>query len=203
MKIYTRTGDDGRTGLFGGGRVPKDDARVEAYGSIDELNAVLGWVLTVHVTPSTRERLATVQHDLFALGATLATPPAAEGRSRPRIPDLPTRRVEEMERWMDEAEETLPELKAFVLPGGNEAASALHVARTVCRRAERSVVRLSGLHDVDPAITRYLNRLSDLLFTLARLENHRGGGREVEWVKPETSTAEGAPRRAAEEEDGQ
>lgn len=202
MKIYTRTGDDGRTGLFGGGRVPKDHARVEAYGTVDELNAVLGWALTLHLASSTRERLETIQHDLFALGATLATPPAAEGRSRPLIPGLPTGRVEEMEGWMDDADETLPELKAFVLPGGNEAASALHVARTVCRRAERSVVRLSGLDDVDPDITRYLNRLSDLLFTLARLENHRGGGREVEWVKPEASTEDGAPPSAAGEGDG-
>lgn len=184
MKIYTRTGDDGRTGLFGGGRVPKDHARVEAYGTVDELNAVLGWVLTGTLTSPTRERLETVQHDLFALGAALATSPPAEGRTRPRTPDIPGHRIEEMEGWMDEAHESLPELKAFVLPGGTETASALHVARTVCRRAERSVVRLSGLEEVDADIVRYLNRLSDLLFTLARLENHRAGGREVEWVKP-------------------
>lgn len=190
MKIYTRTGDDGRTGLFGGGRVSKDHARVEAYGTVDELNAVLGWVLTHHLGAPTRERLETVQHDLFALGSRLATPPAAEGRPRPAVPELPTRRVEEMERWMDEADEALPELRAFVLPGGTEAASALHVARTVCRRAERSVVHLSGLDEVDADVTRYLNRLSDLLFTLARLENHRGGGAEVEWVKPEAGAVD-------------
>lgn len=190
MKIYTRTGDDGRTGLFGGGRVSKDHARVEAYGTVDELNAVLGWVLSGSLIPSTRERLETVQHDLFALGAALATPTPAEGRSRPRTPDVPVGRIDEMERWMDEAHEDLPELEAFVLPGGTEAASALHVARTVCRRAERSVVHLSGLGDVDPDIVRYLNRLSDLLFTLSRLENHRAGGRDVEWVKPEISAAD-------------
>lgn len=183
MKIYTRTGDDGSTALFGGGRVAKDDPRVEAYGSIDELNAVLGWAITVVGRDPTRKRLESVQHDLFALGAVLATPPPAEGRKRPSTPEVPTGRVAEMERWMDDSDEVLSPLEAFVLPGGSEGAAALHVARTVCRRAERHVVGLARADEVDPAVTTYLNRLSDLLFTLARIENHRAGREDVEWVK--------------------
>lgn len=185
MKIYTRTGDDGRTALFGGGRVPKDDARVDTYGTVDELNAVLGWAMTRMADAAARERLEAVQHDLFTIGAALATPPPREGRTAPRTPGLPTDRVGEMEGWIDEADESLPALKAFVLPGGTEGAAALHVARTVCRRAERAVVRLSGSDAVDPAITTYLNRLSDVLFTFARLENQRAGRSDVEWVKPD------------------
>lgn len=186
MKIYTRAGDDGKTALFGGGRVHKDDARVAAYGTVDELNAVLGWCLTVMSDDPSRRRLELVQHDLFALGSVLATPPTPEGRKRPATPEIPMERVEAMERWIDEADETLPALKAFVLPGGGEGAAALHVARTVCRRAERAVVALSRLEEVDGGVTVYLNRLSDLLFTLARLENHHAGLGDVEWVKDPT-----------------
>ena len=184
MKIYTKKGDDGRTALFGGGRVPKDDARVAAYGTVDELNAVLGWCATKVTDDSIVERIESIQHDLFALGAALATPPPAEGRERPGTPSLPTQRVQEMERWMDAAAEELPPLKVFVLPGGGEGAALLHVARTVCRRAERAVVHLSAREPVEAEITVYLNRLSDLLFTFARLENHRSGGGDVAWVKP-------------------
>lgn len=183
MKIYTKTGDDGRTALFGGGRVGKDDARVEAYGTVDELNAVLGWCCAEAVDDSIVRRLETVQHDLFALGSVLATPPPAEGRQRPRTPDIPVERVSEMEAWIDEADEELTPLRAFVLPGGTRGAAILHVARTVCRRAERAVVRLSGLEPVEEAATVYLNRLSDVLFTFARLENHRSGREDVEWRK--------------------
>ncbi|MDH5588537.1 MAG: cob(I)yrinic acid a,c-diamide adenosyltransferase [Gemmatimonadota bacterium] len=183
MKIYTRTGDDGDTALFGGGRVSKAHLRVEAYGTLDELNSVLGWGVTQVTEPSIRERLETLQHDLFTLGAALATPPARPGRTRPNTPELPLHRVEEMESWMDEADGELPPLRAFVLPGGSEGAAALHLARTVCRRAERAVVRLAGEDDVGDGITRYLNRLSDTLFTLARLENHRVGGQDTEWRK--------------------
>lgn len=185
MKIYTRSGDDGRTALFGGGRVPKDDARVEAYGTVDELNAVLGWCCTQVADESIVRRLETVQHDLFSVGSVLATPPPAEGRERPRTPDIPVERVAEMEAWIDEADEELTPLRAFVLPGGSRGAAILHVARTVCRRAERAVVRLAGLEPVEETVTVYLNRLSDLLFTLARLENHRSGREDVEWKKPE------------------
>lgn len=181
MKIYTRTGDDGDTALFGGGRVPKSAPRVEAYGAVDELNAALGWAVC-HVSDETlRSRLELLQHDLFALGADLATPTEEEGRSRPETPPLPRGRVDEMETWMDEAEAELPELRAFILPGGSTGAAALHVARTVCRRAERGVVALASEEPVDDVVIQYLNRLGDLLFVFARLENHRSGGTDVEW----------------------
>ena len=181
MKIYTRTGDDGRTALFGGGRVEKAHARVSAYGDVDELNSVLGWAITQIPTPETVRRIRLVQHDLFALGADLATPPAAEGRKRPETPPLPSARVAEMERWIDEADEELEPLRAFVLPGGSGAAAAQHVARAVCRRAERAVVGLAAAEPVSPDVITYLNRLSDLLFTLARLENRRAGCEVVPW----------------------
>ncbi|MGD2045192.1 MAG: cob(I)yrinic acid a,c-diamide adenosyltransferase [Gemmatimonadota bacterium] len=183
MKIYTRGGDGGETSLFGGGRVGKAHARVEAMGDVDELNATLGWALGDVDDPVTRERIQSIQHDLFALGAELATPEAGPGRVRPETPGLPGGRAEELERWIDETDEELPSLKAFVLPGGVPGAAALHLARTVCRRAERSVVRLAESEPVDGALTTYLNRLSDLLFVLARLENRRAGAGDVEWRK--------------------
>ena len=185
MKIYTRGGDTGETALFGGGRVSKDHVRVRAYGEVDELNAVLGWCATQVAVPETNARLARLQHDLFTLGSTLATPEPAEGRRRPETPPLPSVRVGEMEAWIDEAVAELPELRAFVLPGGSVGAAALHVARTVARRAERSVVELARGEAVDPTVLTYLNRLSDLMFTLARLENHRAGTGDVEWVQDE------------------
>ena len=181
MAIYTRTGDGGDTALFGGGRVRKDHARVEAYGAVDELNSVLGWAETQVATQSIRDKLGTLQHDLFAVGAELATPPARAGRTRPSTPELPHARIPQMESWIDEADEELPELRAFVLPGGTPGAAALHVARTVCRRAERAVVSLSDEEALSETVVPYLNRLSDLLFTLARLESLRTGGHDVEW----------------------
>lgn len=184
MKIYTRTGDGGETALFGGGRVPKDHPRVDAYGMVDELNACVGWAVAVVEDPTIGQRLADVQHDLFALGSLLATPPPAEGRPAPKgLPEMPADRIQEMEVWMDEAEAELPELRAFVLPGGTPGAAALHLARTVCRRSERAVVHLAQVDTVDERVKTYLNRLSDLLFTYARLENHRAGRGDVEWRK--------------------
>ncbi len=183
MKIYTRTGDAGLTSLFGGERVSKATLRVEAYGGVDELNAVIGQALPVMSDPRSAERLEKVQHDLFALGAVLATPPAREGRRRPEVPDLPTGRIAEMEGWIDEAWEELPPLRAFVLPGGTSGSASLHVARTVCRRAERTLVRLAENDTVDEEAIRYLNRLSDLLFALARLDNLRSGVPDREWLK--------------------
>jgi cob(I)alamin adenosyltransferase len=184
MKIYTRTGDDGGTALFGGGRVRKHDLRVDAYGNVDELNSVIGWAITELKDERSAERLRQVQHDLFAIGSDLATPPARENRVRPSTPVLPLQRVVAMERWIDEADEELPDLRAFILPGGSGGAAALHVARTVCRRAERSAVHLAENEAVNQDVLTYLNRLSDLLFTLARLENLRSGRSDVEWVKP-------------------
>lgn len=178
-RIYTRTGDTGETGLFGGGRVSKSSARVTAYGEVDELNAVLGWVLLRVGDPEIERRLRLVQEDLFALGAHLATP--ADARSRAHLPPLPADRPSEFEAWIDAAETELEPLRSFILPGGGEAGAALHLARTVCRRAERAVVGLAAVDDVDPAIVVYLNRLSDLLFDLARLANHRAGRPETPW----------------------
>jgi cob(I)alamin adenosyltransferase len=180
-RIYTRTGDAGETGLFGGGRVPKSDPRVEAYGEIDELNAVLGWALASIGDASIAEMVAWIQPDLFAIGAHLATPGSPE-RRRPALPELPFDHARVMEQWIDTAETELPELRSFILPGGSPGGAALHLARTVCRRAERRVVALAALEPVAPAILVYLNRLSDLLFVLARLANHRAGAAERRWT---------------------
>jgi len=182
LKIYTRKGDDGETGLFGGGRRPKSDSRIAAYGGIDELNAHLGLAALDALDGDTRHRLGTVQGDLFAIGAHLATEPAS-GRKSPELPPLPAGRPAEMEGWIDEATDVTGALKHFILPGGSISAARLHVARTVCRRAERNVVALSSQSTVDPCILAYLNRLSDYLFAAARLENHRAGRDDVEWKR--------------------
>jgi cob(I)alamin adenosyltransferase len=181
MKIYTRTGDAGDTGLFGGGRVPKAHLRVEAYGSVDELNAFLGLSGQAVSDSEIQDRILRVQKDLFSLGASLATPGAEDGSAKVVTPRLPERRIGQMEGWIDEATGGVPELRSFILPGGTRGAALLHVARTVCRRAERAVVRLSQEEGVDPVVLVYLNRLSDLLFALARLENDRAGVPDVLW----------------------
>lgn len=186
MKIYTRTGDRGETGLFGGQRVGKDHARVESYGEVDELNAVLGLAVTqlrVDGQEELAQRLQRIQADLFSLGANLATPaPEDGGRESAYIPAIPAERIPEMERWIDAAEEELEPLRSFILPGGGEAAARLHLGRTVCRRAERRVIHLAReAHVAEEAIV-YLNRLSDLLFTLARLASHRSGVGDVLWT---------------------
>ena len=179
--IYTRTGDDGDTALFGGGRVPKNNKRVKAYGEVDELNSFVGLALTSLADANVRHGLLLIQNDLFALGANLATP--ERDGSRPQTPDVPLARVEVMEHWIDQATEELPELRQFVLPGGTEAAAMLHVCRSVCRRAERAVVALGREELLDDGIVPYLNRLSDLLFVWARLENHRARHQDVPWSK--------------------
>ncbi len=181
MKIYTKTGDTGDTALFGGGRVPKDHLRVEAYGDVDELNAVLGMARSVEVMPRIDEVLVPIQRDLFAIGALLATPDRekmAQHLEKARVDDI---RIEELERSIDDADRELAPLRSFIIPGGTPKASALHVARTVCRRAERHVVRLQHEEELPTVVIVYLNRLSDLLFTLARLANHRAGTGEVTW----------------------
>ena len=181
MKIYTRRGDTGETALFGGGRTRKDAPRVEAYGTVDELNAAIG-AAAVHVTGAeTRARLGLLQSDLFAIGAHLATPPTSEGRPAPVLPELPDERVAEMEMWIDEAVAATPPLRNFVLPAGSAGASGLHLARAICRRAERRVVTLAAASEADPVIIRHLNRLSDYLFAAARLENLGTGHEDIEW----------------------
>lgn len=181
MKIYTRTGDQGSTGLFGGGRVPKDDIRVEAYGDVDELNAVIGVARSVEMMPRIDEVLVPIQRDLFAIGALLATPDRDKMALHLQKARIDEGRIGELERAIDEGEAELEPLKAFIIPGGTPKAAALHVARTVCRRAERHVVRLQHEVELPPLAVIYLNRLSDLLFTLARVANHRAGAGEVTW----------------------
>ena len=181
MKIYTRTGDQGSTGLFGGARVAKDNIRVEAYGDVDELNAVIGIARSVEMMPRIDEVLVPIQRDLFAIGALLATPDRDKMAQHLQKARIDEGRIQELERAIDEGEAELEPLTAFIIPGGTPKAAALHVARTVCRRAERHVVRLQ--HDVElpPLTVIYLNRLSDLLFTLARVANRRAGAGEVTW----------------------
>jgi cob(I)alamin adenosyltransferase len=182
-KIYTKTGDTGDTGLFGGGRVGKDHPRVEAYGDIDELNAVLGMARSVEMMPRIDEVLVPIQRDLFAIGALLATPNPAKMREQLAKARVDDDRIAQLERAIDNGEDELEPLKAFIIPGGTPKAAALHVARTVCRRAERRVVHLR--RDADTEIPQlvviYLNRLSDLLFVLARVANRRAGAGEVTW----------------------
>lgn len=191
MKIYTRTGDRGETGLFGGPRVPKDHIRVEAYGEVDELNSVLGLALTRLDAGNSADiagALREIQSELFTIGANLATPGLQDGgRPSTHVPAFEASRISELEEQIDRADTELEPLRTFILPGGTEAAALLHLARTVCRRAERRVVTLSGQAHIDPGIGIYLNRLSDLLFTLARLVNHRSGRPERPWQPPRRS----------------
>jgi cob(I)alamin adenosyltransferase len=181
MKIYTKTGDAGMTGLFGGGRVAKDHPRVEAYGDVDELNAALGLARAIEVMPRIDEVLVPIQRDLFAIGALLATPDREKMRQHLEKANVDDQRVGQLERAIDDADRELEPLRAFVLPGGTPKAAALHVARTVCRRAERRVVRLQADEQLPQVVVIYLNRLSDLLFTLARLANRRANAGEVTW----------------------
>lgn len=181
MKIYTRTGDEGDTGLFGGPRVRKDDLRIESYGTVDELNAWLGLVRTELADPRLDSELARVQHELFDLGAELATPDPAAFHLRL----VGEADIARLEAQIDQAEQELQPLKQFILPGGTRAASLLHLARTVCRRAERRLVSLTAEPDttVAPQLVVYLNRLSDWLFVAARLANARAGQAEAPWCK--------------------
>lgn len=181
LKIYTKTGDGGDTGLFGGGRVPKDDPRVSAYGDVDELNAVIGQARSVEMMPRIDEVLAPVQRDLFAIGALLATPDLEKMREQLEKARITDARIAQLERAIDDGETELEPLKSFILPGGTPKAAALHVARTVCRRAERAVIHLQREATIPPIVIVYLNRLSDLLFVLARVANKRAGAGEVTW----------------------
>jgi cob(I)alamin adenosyltransferase len=176
-RIYTRAGDAGETSLGDGRRVPKTDARVEAYGAVDELNAALGLVLAADVPDELRSSLELVQNELFDLGADLSVPLDAK-RERLRIDRAQVERLEEL---CDRVNAELEPLKSFVLPGGTELAARLHLARTVCRRAERRAVALAAEAEVNPEALSYLNRLSDLLFILARAANAREGRAEPLW----------------------
>ena len=172
-KIYTRTGDDGTTGLGDGSRAPKDSARVEAYGTVDEANSAIGLVLAAGTVPDdVRACLTEVQHDLFELGGELCIPGYAA------VQDV---FIERLENDLDAFNEDLPKLKEFILPGGGPAAAACHVARTITRRAERRVFTLSQSEDVRPEALKYLNRLSDLLFVVARVLARAESGQEVLW----------------------
>ena len=194
MKIYTRGGDQGETSLFGGRRVAKDHVRIESYGQVDELNALLG-VALLHVDhPQLQERLRRIQSELFTLGADLATPLDVASDYVVRMDQAPVARLEQE---IDQAEAELPPLRHFILPGGGAGAAHLHLARTVCRRAERATARLAGQEPVNPAALVYLNRLSDWLFVMARLVNHREGQAETPWISPRL--AQDAPDRASEE----
>lgn len=179
MKIYTRTGDGGETGLFDGRRVSKADLRVDAYGDIDELNAAIGVALAGEVAPDVTAMLETVQRDLFAVGGSLADP-AHRVAERVRKMAVGQADVGRLEQWIDQLETELPPLRRFILPGGSTPGATLHLARTVCRRAERRVVAL-GAGEVDPELLAYINRLSDFLFVAARVLNRRAGVPELEW----------------------
>ena len=179
MKIYTRTGDSGETGLFDGERVPKSDPRVEAYGEVDETNAAIGFAIAACPDLEISGMLAAIQRDLFVLGGRLADP-RRKVANRVAKAVLSDADILRLESWIDQLEATLRPLRRFVLPGGTAGAAALHQARTVCRRAERRMVSL-GSDAFEPELLAYINRLSDLLFVMARAANHRAGVNESEW----------------------
>ncbi len=178
-RIYTRTGDDGTTGLGDGTRVSKSHPRIAAYGGVDELNSVIGLALAAGLPAWVAERLGQVQNDLFDLGADLCVPEPAQPPEKPPL-RVAAAQTERLERWIDEANERLQPLTSFILPGGTTAAAHLHLTRTVCRRVEIEVVQLGEYESINPQVQMYLNRLSDLLFVLARVAND-DGTRDVLW----------------------
>ena len=178
MKIYTKKGDTGTTGLIGGTRIPKHHLRIESYGTVDELNSYIGVVRDHEVSESTRNQLIEIQDRLFTIGSSLAADPE---KSKMKIPDLKETDVELLEAWMDEMDASLPEMRFFVLPGGHKAVSFCHVARCVCRRAERLAVHLSEDDFVEPLVLKYLNRLSDYLFVLSRKLTQELNAEEQPW----------------------
>jgi cob(I)alamin adenosyltransferase len=178
VKIYTKTGDSGETSLFAGGRVRKNHLRVETYGTVDELNSWLGLVRAIGVPPRAETWLERIQNELFVLGADLATPMDANPSWLVRMDETP---ISALERDIDSMDTELTPMRAFILPGGTQAAATLHVARTVCRRAERLCVALAEQEPINPHNMVYLNRLSDFLFTLARWVNLQAGESETKW----------------------
>ena len=179
MKIYTKTGDDGTTGLFGGKRVAKFSARIEAYGTVDELNAVIGVALTHDVHAKVSEPLQHISSLLFTVGSDLATPQDASQKSS--VPAISEEHVDFLEKWIDAYQEHLPALRNFILPGGSPGGAHLHLARTVCRRAERAIVALKQDEEINPIVLRFINRLSDYFFVAARFVNAKEGHDDIEW----------------------
>ena len=178
-RIYTKTGDEGLTGLGGGQRVPKDSQRVETYGTVDELNSQIGVALAIGLGERLMRELPPIQNQLFDLGSDLATP--AVSQQRHAVPTVQHRHIEALERLIDELNEVVGPLANFLLPGGSPGAAQLHVARTVCRRAERAATTLARQEPIGPTALPYLNRLSDALFVMARYENLRRGVPDVLW----------------------
>lgn len=178
MKIYTKKGDQGSTGLIGGTRVSKGDVRIEAYGTIDELNSYIGLITTLEIDMRYSAQLQEIQDRLFTIGSHLAADPE---KSKMQLPDLLESDIEKLEHWMDTMDAALPALTAFILPGGHSASAHTHVARCICRRAERMAVTLDELEAVEAVVLAYLNRLSDYLFVLARKINHDNGAKEHTW----------------------
>ena len=186
MKIYTKTGDKGQTSLFGGTRVAKYNLRIEAYGTVDELNSYLGLIRDQAIDKHSQEILIAIQTELFALGAMLATPPEKEvlksGKERLNIDKVASKSVALLENEIDKMNETLPQMTHFVLPGGHTTVSFCHISRCICRRAERIVTQLSDESTVDEQILIYLNRLSDYLFVLARKLTFDNNAKEIQWI---------------------
>ena len=178
MRIYTRTGDDGTTGLFSGTRVPKDNLRIEAYGTVDELNSFIGKLIEHKAMLEHHEFFREIQAELFTLGSHLAT---KDSKMLEKLPKLSKHAIKKFEDWMDAADEKVPTLKNFLLPGGHPAVADAHIARAVCRRAERRCVGLYREEEVKPEVIKYLNRLSDLLFTTARLLSYLTETEEIAW----------------------
>lgn len=178
MKIYTKKGDQGETGLYGGKRLPKDDIRIEAYGSLDELNSWIGLLMDQGLTEKELERFTKVQEEIFAMGSYLAADPEKKNLQLPCLDDSI---ISELESWIDEMDEDLEPMRSFILPGGHPAVSYCHIARTVCRRAERRVISLASIDEVHPNIIPFLNRLSDQLFTFSRLLSQRLEASERPW----------------------
>jgi len=186
MKIYTKTGDKGKTSLFGGTRVPKYDLRIEAYGTVDELNSYIGLIRDQKIDTHTSEISLKIQHELFIIGSMLATPIEKKvlknGKERLNISKINTQSIELLENEMDKMNEILPEMTHFILPGGHTTVSFCHIARCICRRAERIATQLNDESNVEPQILMYLNRLSDYLFVLARKLTIDNKAQEIQWI---------------------
>ena len=181
MKIYTKTGDQGNTSLFDGQRVPKHHQRIEAYGTLDELNAYIGLLIAQGIAQVDKKQLGAIQNELFVLGAQLANPQEESAKSTRKTPEIEPKHITALESAIDQMNETLPAMTHFILPGGHSIVSYCHIARTICRRAERRATLLSENHSVPSLVIQYLNRLSDYLFVLARKLTLDLGIEEVKW----------------------